>query len=139
ADAKGQQLSTPNPRQSKGQNAKPRIALRNERDSDQGNRHHERQRLVRALLGKPSADAVKENTPGSYSSPEDCQGQGGEGCARSESLRHIERRPVTVHRFANPVEQGKRGKDPETRRQRRRNLLLWHLICPRLKRQGQAE
>src|SRR4029077_5813432 len=135
ADAKGQQLSTPNPRQSKGQNAKPRIALRNERDSDQGNRHHERQRLVRALLGKPSADAGKENTPGSYSSPEDCQGQGGESCARSESLRHVERRPVTVQRFANPVEQGKGGEDPEARRQRRLAILALCRICPRLKRQ----
>ena len=107
------------------------------RDGDKGSRHHEGQHPVGTVLGEPSADGGKEHTPGGYRTPEDRQGQGGEGCARSESLRHVERCPVAVHRFANTIEQDKGGEDPETRGQRRlARLDLWRLIARRFEAAG---
>src|SRR5215470_19306228 len=70
ADGQRQQRRAAQARQSKSQNAHERFTCRNERDEDEGNRHDQGQGLVSAVLGDPSSDGGKENTPAGYGTPE---------------------------------------------------------------------
>ena len=87
--------------------------------ANKGDRHHEGQDLAGAALGEPFLNRGKENAAGGYRPPKHHQSDRGQRGARSKLLRHVEGRPIAVHRLADAVEKCKRRKGPEPRREYR--------------------
>src|SRR5208283_1283507 len=126
-------------RQRKGHDAEIRMARWEKGDGEKGDRHHEGQNLAGATLGEPFLDSCKKNTAGSYRPPKRRQRERCQRGARSELLRHVERRPIAVHRLANAVEKCKRRKDPEPRGELRPALLGFGGTASRCSPKGQRE
>src|SRR5271165_4117034 len=99
------------------------MARREKGGGEKGNRHHEGQNLAGATLGEPFLDSRKKNTAGGYRPPKCRQRERCQHGARSELLRHVERRPVAVHRLADAVQECERRKHPEPRGEIRPALL----------------
>ena len=94
-------------------------SLREQREDDKSERHHKRQEPVGTGLGEPLFDDGEEHRPTVTIAQNTVSASDATVVLAPETLRHVERCPVAVHRLDDAVEQGKRGKDPEAGGKRR--------------------